>query len=264
VTERRQPTVPRDDEYIAVFVGTAGALTLAAVLVPLRDDLRDTNVALILLVPVLVSAVIGGRWSASASALVAALTYNFFFTEPYLSLRIDDVNDVETFLILLVVALLAAEVGLRARRHREQNRTAHVELAALQRVTATAAVDASTDQVVRAACDELVALFGLESCAYDPARSPADSTRLSLSGGIVGSKLVYRDGGFDLPDGELVIPVAGRGHDYGALVLNPRPATRSTREQRLVAVTIADTLGLVCAADAKHGDRTDPTTRDTP
>ena len=72
--------------------------------------------ALALVVPVLIAAVVGGRIAGAIAAIAAALCFDFFFTLPYLSLRIAGSNDLTSFFVLLVVALIAAEVGIRARR----------------------------------------------------------------------------------------------------------------------------------------------------
>ena len=85
-------------------------------MLPLRDHLHNDNMALALVVPVLIAGVIGGRWPGALSAIAAALCFDFFFTQPYQSLRIASGNDIASIVVLLIVALISAEVGIRARR----------------------------------------------------------------------------------------------------------------------------------------------------
>ena len=86
---RRRPREPEDgSEVIGLAVGVLGALALSVAMIPLRDHLHNDNMALALVVPVLLGAVLGGRWSGAVSALAAALCFDFFFTQPYQSLRI--------------------------------------------------------------------------------------------------------------------------------------------------------------------------------
>ena len=66
---------------------------LSITMLPLRDHLHNDNMALALVIPVLIAAVLGGRLAGAAAAVVAALCFDFFFTQPYLSLRIASDND---------------------------------------------------------------------------------------------------------------------------------------------------------------------------
>jgi len=86
-------------------------------LVPLRDFLGSANVAIIMLLGVQVVAIIGVRQAGIAGAVVAALSFDFFFTEPYLQLVIDDRYDIITAVLLLVAGIATNELGgLRVRR----------------------------------------------------------------------------------------------------------------------------------------------------
>ena len=61
---------------------------------------------------VALTAAIGGRAAGLASSLSAALAYNWFFTTPYGTLRIDSAEQVAT--VALFVAGLLASLGGRA------------------------------------------------------------------------------------------------------------------------------------------------------
>src|SRR5690349_6177699 len=115
-------------DVIGITIGVVGALVLSVLMLPLRDHLHNAEMALALVVPVLIAAVVGGRLAAVVSAITAALCFDFFFTKPYLSLRIAGSNDLTSFFVLLVVALIAAEVGIRARRGSRAAREARSDL----------------------------------------------------------------------------------------------------------------------------------------
>ena len=51
-----------------------------------------------------------------------------------------------------------------------------------------------------------------------------------------------------MPTGGVEVPVMGRGRELGRLVLYALEATRASLEKRLVAVAIADELGLTLAS----------------
>jgi K+-sensing histidine kinase KdpD len=105
------------DKILAASLGSIGLLIFSMFLVPLRDVLGAQNVAIILLVGVEVLALLAGRQGALLGALIAALSFDFFFTEPYLRLVIDDSHDIITTVLLFAAGIATAELGsLRVRR----------------------------------------------------------------------------------------------------------------------------------------------------
>jgi K+-sensing histidine kinase KdpD len=121
---------------------------MAIALIPLRGHVDNDVMALALVIPVLLAAVLGGRWPGAASALVAAICFDFFFTLPYQSLRIASGDDISTFVVLLIVALIAAEVGIRARRGGRAARESRSDLDRLVRVIDIAAHEGDIEDVV--------------------------------------------------------------------------------------------------------------------
>jgi K+-sensing histidine kinase KdpD len=111
------------ESTFAASIGAIGLMVFAMFLVPLREFLGAANVAIILLLGVQLLAIIGGRQGGIVGAVVAALSFDFFFTEPYLRLVIDDRHDIITALLLLVAGIGTSELGaLRVRRELERNR----------------------------------------------------------------------------------------------------------------------------------------------
>jgi K+-sensing histidine kinase KdpD len=245
---RRYPREPDEgSDAIGLAIGVLGALALSVAMLPLRDHLHNDNFALALVVPVLIAAVFGGRRAGAASAIVAALCFDFFFTRPYLSLRIASGNDVASFVVLLVVALIAAEVGIRARRGGNSARDSRLDFDRLYRVIELAARGADVDDVTMSARAELIGLFDLDDCTFEPGPSDSDRPRLGVRGAIEGAQLVATHTDFLLPTGGVEIPVVGRGHEYGRLVLVASTSVRASLQKRLVAIAIADELGLTLA-----------------
>ncbi len=95
-------------------IATLLPIGVGAVLVPLRDELVGTNLALILVVFVVLGGAIGGRLGGALAAVTAALSFNFFLTQPYLSLDIESADDVETTLLLLIVGLIVGQLTVRS------------------------------------------------------------------------------------------------------------------------------------------------------
>ena len=110
-----------DQTKLAATMGSLGLLIFSMFLVPLRDFLGAANVAIILLLGVQVVAIVGGRQGGILGAIVAALSFDFFFTEPYLQLVITDRHDIVTAVLLLMAGIATSELGgLRVRRELER------------------------------------------------------------------------------------------------------------------------------------------------
>ena len=73
------------------------------------------NTDLIFLIAIVGVAVRFGLWPSLFASLVAAVCYNFFFTEPYHTLNISDPSDVVAVIFFTAVAVIVANVAARAR-----------------------------------------------------------------------------------------------------------------------------------------------------
>ncbi|HVV28415.1 MAG TPA: sensor histidine kinase KdpD [Rhizomicrobium sp.] len=97
----------------------AGSLLFSAVALGigllLRQALAVSNVALVLLVAVLASAVTYGLIPSLFAGLVCALAYNFFFLPPLYTFTIADPENVVTLLVFLLVAAIASNLTARVR-----------------------------------------------------------------------------------------------------------------------------------------------------
>ena len=111
---------PPTDAFSRALSGIILPIALTAALViamyPFREDLNTGTIALVLLLPPLL-ATIGGLRTAVAMAVVGALTFNFFFTEPYNTFRIEASESIAAFFIYLLVAFIVALFASRVRDH---------------------------------------------------------------------------------------------------------------------------------------------------
>ena len=98
-----------------------------AVGVLLDRGLGMTNVSLVFLPAVLLSATRHGLMPALAGALAASLSYNYFMLAPYYTFTIGDPDNVLAFFALMIVAVLISHLSARTRQQtlgaREQART---------------------------------------------------------------------------------------------------------------------------------------------
>jgi two-component system sensor histidine kinase KdpD len=96
----------------------AALMVAASTLVGLAIAPRWGNAAvdLLYLPAVLAAATFAGLGPALFAALASALAYNFFFTAPHLTFRIEDPNDVVTVVVLFAVALVTSQLAASVRR----------------------------------------------------------------------------------------------------------------------------------------------------
>lgn len=93
------------------------ASTLAATAIDARWG--ASAVDLLFLPAVIGAAVLSGLAPALTAATASALAYNYFFTAPRFTFRIDDPNDLVTVVVLFAVAAVTSELAARVRRQAE-------------------------------------------------------------------------------------------------------------------------------------------------
>jgi hypothetical protein len=238
---------------VGLVLGWLAPISVGAALVGVRDHIQNANVALILVVVVVAAAAVGGRLAGATAAVVSALSFTFFHTQPYLRLTIDSADDVETTLLLLAVGLLVGHITARSMRARASAVESSLEIRRIHRVAERAARGEEAAGVVEAAQDELVQLLTLQACRFEAQPFLTALPRLERSGLLDQRVWRYRDGGFELSPEGVELPVYGRGQQLGRFVLEPTAGVGVSLDQRVVAVAIADQVGAALAAPATAG-----------
>jgi hypothetical protein len=236
-------------KLVGLAVGGLGALVVALVLVPFREDIDNANLALLLVLVVVLTAVVGDRGAAVLAAITGTMAFDFFLTRPYTSMRIESADDIETVIILLAVGLLVGEVAARGRRSRRERERAADAIARVHRVAARIAEGGPLDTdgrlrvVVDGVIEEMTALLRLHDCYLEFAPFQWPLPRLERSGAIEASEHVWSSGGFMLPEYGVQLPVLREGTEVARLVIMGDPEVSVTLEERVVAVALADQLG---------------------
>ena len=141
-----------------------GPIVVASLLVLVRDHMARSNAALVFVVVVVLAAALGGRWTAAIAAVVSAMSYDFFLTRPYGSLKIDSGEDIVATVLLLAVGLIVGEVVVWAHRGHTQSRRGRDEIARLHRVAEQVAAGGSFDSILASVRAELSELLSLRDC----------------------------------------------------------------------------------------------------
>jgi len=132
--------------YVWTLLMMAGLTALAAAL---RDVLGLVNIAMLYLVPVLLSAVRWGTGTAVAAALTGVAAFDFFLVPPVLSFTVADIRYVLTFVIFLAVAVFTGHLSARSRRQVVHSRRREARVSALYSLSREIAAVAELEPVLQ-------------------------------------------------------------------------------------------------------------------
>lgn len=97
----------------ALFVSLVAGVAFSSI----RDVVGLENVTIVYMAVVAVAAIAGGTSGGMIAALAASLSYNFFFTTPYRTLRIDSAEQVMTVALLFIAGVLISLATNATRGH---------------------------------------------------------------------------------------------------------------------------------------------------
>ncbi len=179
----RAPLVVR---YLAAFVMTALATVIA---VAVDSNVAIPNLSLVFVIPVIVAAVTFGFGASFFSAILGALAFNFFLTEPRYTLNVDDPANIWAIALLFVVGCIASPLASIARRRADDAALLRRQAATLQTYSRDALAAETTQAILVNTANALEALF----------RAPV--AVILMSGTAV--DMTERRGPLDLLDAEL-------------------------------------------------------------
>jgi hypothetical protein len=194
-----------------IAVGILGAIGLGIALIPLRSVTSASNLAFAFLIFTVVIAEVGGRGAGLATAVVSALSLNFFLTEPYLTLNIHRPDDIVAFAALAVSGLVAAAFGRRRARTTERAAETRRDLDGLARLgdglVAGQPLEAALEDLRRSfglggivlrAGDRLVAALPASHAALPPPATALERRTLAATEAL---QVRYGPRGLRLPEG---------------------------------------------------------------
>ena len=231
---------------IALAIGPAVALGAAGLLERVRDSFGVANVALVLSCVVVVAA-LAGRSAGLATAVTAALAYNFFHTRPYYSLRISSGRDIATVGLLVIIGVIVGEMGTWRRRALAASTRRLQGSRALEAVAAQLAAGTQPDEIWAAVRAAMIDALDLADCRFELGASPSVQL-IPRSGSLFGESMRLGRHGFELPASGAAIAVVYAGRTLGHIVMVPAGSGGSQRDIRQVAVALADEYAVALAA----------------
>lgn len=248
----------RDDQVdrLARVVGFVAAVVapvlVCLAMVVVRDDIDRSTATLVLVLPVVLVAVIGGTGPATLAAVVSSLSFDVFLTRPYYRADIHAAEEVETTLILLVVGVAVGQVVARETRSRARSTVRAGQLDALVTVVTAAAQQLPEPELAERTESALSDLLDLREAHWSPGYHGVAHPVLTRTGALVEESGPSRTG-YDtgLPATGVELPVTTDGRELGRFVLVPAHHTPISREERRAAVAIADAFALSLAPGAR-------------
>jgi hypothetical protein len=232
---------------VGIAIGALGPVAVALALVPIRSDLHNANLALMLVLVVVVAAIVGGRRAGALAAIVSTLAFDFFLTRPYLSVKIETSTDLQTAAILLGVGLIVGAVASRGRRSERAREDATDAINRVHRAAELIAQGAPSGDVVDLVLREIREVLHLHDCWLEIPSELYVMPRLERGGTIDSTERHWFSGGIALSEDGVELPLLVRGDLVGRIVLVGNEGRPVTIEERVVAVALADQLGAALA-----------------
>jgi K+-sensing histidine kinase KdpD len=240
------------------------AMTAAATVVAIGVDSKVTipNLSLVFVIPVIIAGVGLGLGPSLCSAVLGALAFNFFLTEPRYSLTVDDPANIWAIGLLFVVGLIASGVAFTSRRRATEAALLSQQATVLQGYSRDVVAADDVDAILSITCQTLATLFRVPAVVMlvgqdrvvsikrvgdmEPKEAELEAARSSLAiGSIVRSgvypNLASRFDFWPVPTAEVEGAVIGLAFDPGE-----RPSAPDTPVRLVTSI-----LGLVL--DRQHG-----------
>lgn len=199
--------------YLAALACVLAGIGVAWVL----QRLPLANLSLVFLTVVIIVAARWGAGPALFAGFISFLSYNFFFTAPYFTFRVQNRGDVATLLFFLAMAALTGNLAARMRREIRDRQAALSRMSELFDFSRTIASATDAEAVLDALCEHLHQIIKRPVTAALPdgsggytirvgAEEPVPADLFGLSATVAAGTTVHRT------DGWIVIPLqAARG-----------------------------------------------------
>jgi len=144
-------------------VGLAVAFGLLA-----RGALTIADHAMISLLALLISASIAGRGPAFLATVLSVASFDFFFIPPFYTFAVSDLHHVLTFVVMLVVGLIASQRTVVMREQAAASQERERRTAALYAMTRAFAIEDDPLAIARSSVERVHDLLQAEACLYVP------------------------------------------------------------------------------------------------
>jgi K+-sensing histidine kinase KdpD len=198
---------PVASELLRYLASIAMTATATVVAVGVDSKVTIPNLSLVFVVPVTIAGVSLGLGPSICSAILGALAFNFFLTEPRYSLAVDDPANIWAIGLLFVVGLIVSSVAFTSHQRATEAALLRRQTTVLQGYSRDVVAADNTNAIVSITSQALAALFqvpvvvmlvtedkvvSLEQVGdVEPQEAELEAARSSLATGIVVRSGVY-------------------------------------------------------------------------
>jgi len=165
--------------YFASVLMTAAATVVA---IGIDSGMSIPNVSLVFVIPVIVAGVTFGLGASVCSAILGALAYNFFLTEPRYTLAVSDPANVWAIALLFFVGLIVSSVAFTSRRRAINAALLTQQANLLQDYSRDIGAAGDTKAVVSITSKALAALFNVPAVVV--LMNGSDAVSVNTTGGL--------------------------------------------------------------------------------
>jgi two-component system sensor histidine kinase KdpD len=199
----------RDSPAAGWVAAVAATLLTTAVMGGVLRFSRIPNISLLFLFPVVAVAGAWGRWPAIAAALLAFLSYDWFFVQPVHALTVDDPAEWLALVVLLLAAMFTANLTAALRQRAQEAQQQAWEAGTLRTLASTLAAAHDLPELLELGRQQATTVFRCISCDIDldtdahpaategelalPLRTPRGRLGLLRLVGVAGQPDVKRD-----------------------------------------------------------------------
>jgi K+-sensing histidine kinase KdpD len=192
--------------YLASFAMTA---VTTAVAVGVDSKVTIPNLSLVFVVPVIIAGVSLGLGPSLCSAILGALAFNFFLTEPRYSLAVDDPANIWAIGLLFVVGVIVSGVAFTSRQRLTEAALLKRQATVLQGYSRDLVAADNTKAIVSITSQALAALFQVPAVVMlvtegkvvslervgdiEPKEAELEAAQSSLATGTVVRSGIYPD-----------------------------------------------------------------------
>lgn len=226
---------------IAVAIATMLPIAFGAALIPLREQLSQ-SISLLMVLPVLLVALLGGRRLGTLAALSAAIVFDVFHTQPYYRPTIDDPDDIVETIVLLAIGITAGYLAESAQTAIVTARVRRKELAAMTNFLEHIGTPIPGEELAEHASASILSLLNARECVWRPDYKGTASPVLKPDGTLTSVRIGDWEEGGDVLPSSIEIPVGYPPTELGRFIVQTNHRASVSLEERRAAANIATTL----------------------
>jgi two-component system sensor histidine kinase KdpD len=154
------------DTWRSLLYGGLLVVLTTLLALPLRSVFEPTNMAMLYLLVVVISAVALGRAPAILTSLLSVIAFDLVYVPPYYNLEVADAQYLLTFAALLVVGLLISTLTVRAREQARSAQRREAQTAVLYELSRDLAAAAEINGVAHAVITHTQKVSGGEAAIF--------------------------------------------------------------------------------------------------